>query len=209
MDCQMPEMDGYEATRRLRDPASGVRNPQIPVIALTAHALATDRAKCLAAGMDDYLTKPINPALLQRALARALPAAPEISSRGGADDELLFDEPALLARTGDDRDFARELIALFVKTAGETLWELMHRGTDADTLRKLAHSLKGSAGAAAAREVADCAAKVEAAAGSVDAAAAISALELSFRRTVSYWKRIGWIVQELRPDADTRARVAK
>ena len=74
MDCQMPLLDGYEATRQLRAPDSGVKNPKIPVIALTAHALATDRAKCLAAGMDDYLTKPINPSHLQKALARALPA---------------------------------------------------------------------------------------------------------------------------------------
>jgi CheY-like chemotaxis protein len=75
MDCQMPLMDGYEATRQLRSPAGRVKNPDIPVIALTAHALATDRAKCLAAGMNDYLTKPINPAHLKQALTRALPAA--------------------------------------------------------------------------------------------------------------------------------------
>ncbi len=74
MDCQMPEMDGYEATRRLRSVAGAVRNPDIPVIALTAHALATDRSKCLAAGMNDYLTKPISPTQLHQCLVRALPA---------------------------------------------------------------------------------------------------------------------------------------
>jgi CheY-like chemotaxis protein len=73
MDCQMPELDGYEATRRLRSIAGAVRNPNIPVIALTAHALATDRSKCLAAGMSDYLTKPINPNQLRESLARVLP----------------------------------------------------------------------------------------------------------------------------------------
>src|SRR5882672_12737840 len=56
-------------------PRTRVRNPNIPVIALTAHALATDRTRCLAAGMNDYLTKPINPIALQQALSRALPAA--------------------------------------------------------------------------------------------------------------------------------------
>jgi PAS domain S-box-containing protein len=76
MDCQMPQMDGYEATRRLRSPEGLVRNPRIPVIALTAHALATDRTLCLAAGMNDYLTKPINPKHLQEALTKALPPAP-------------------------------------------------------------------------------------------------------------------------------------
>jgi CheY-like chemotaxis protein len=73
MDCQMPQMDGYEATRQLRRGERSVRNPQIPVIALTAHAMATDRAKCLAAGMNDYLTKPINPAHLRQALTKVLP----------------------------------------------------------------------------------------------------------------------------------------
>ena len=72
MDCQMPQMDGYETTRLLRSPDGRVRNAAIPVIALTAHALATNRAKCLAAGMDDYLTKPINPSHLRQALIRAL-----------------------------------------------------------------------------------------------------------------------------------------
>jgi len=208
MDCQMPEVDGYEATRRLRDPASGVRNPKIPVIALTAHALATDRAKCLAAGMDDYLTKPINPALLQRALARALPAASDLASRVDVDDEALFDEAALLARAGDDRDFARELVALFIKTGGGTLWEITHRSPDADTLRRLAHSLKGAASAAAAREIATCAANLERAAGRVEEGAALAALRSSFKRTISHWRRLGWIVQESHPDADNRARVA-
>jgi CheY-like chemotaxis protein len=73
MDCQMPLMDGYEATQQLRRAEGSVRNAQIPVIALTAHAMATDRAKCLAAGMNDYLTKPINPAHLRQALTKVLP----------------------------------------------------------------------------------------------------------------------------------------
>jgi CheY-like chemotaxis protein len=75
MDCQMPEMDGYEATRQLRLSAAGCRNPRIPVIALTANAFATDREQCLAAGMDDFLTKPIERSRLEEALLNVLRTA--------------------------------------------------------------------------------------------------------------------------------------
>lgn len=64
MDCQMPEMDGYETTRRIRQAQSGVPNPDMPVIAMTAHAMKGDREKCLQAGMNDYVAKPVSPGAL-------------------------------------------------------------------------------------------------------------------------------------------------
>jgi CheY-like chemotaxis protein len=84
MDCQMPLMDGYEATRRLRQFEPTQRNRDIPVIAVTANALATDREKCAAAGMNHYLSKPVDRLRLEQVLASALAGArPTISAEVG------------------------------------------------------------------------------------------------------------------------------
>ncbi len=72
MDCQMPELDGYEATRRIRKGAAGDAARAVPIIALTANALSGDRERCLESGMDDYLVKPINPRALREKLERVL-----------------------------------------------------------------------------------------------------------------------------------------
>ena len=71
MDCEMPVMDGFEAVRLIRQNKSGSRNASLPIIALTAHAMQEDRDKCIAAGMNDYLAKPIEPLLLAAILAKS------------------------------------------------------------------------------------------------------------------------------------------
>ncbi|MBN1264004.1 MAG: response regulator [Anaerolineales bacterium] len=81
MDCQMPEMDGFEATRRIRSGEAGGSNPAIPIIALTAHALKGDREKCIEAGMDGYITKPLNPEELKQVLETWLAESGEDSSQ--------------------------------------------------------------------------------------------------------------------------------
>ena len=76
VDLMLPGMDGLTATRLLRSPASAVRNRAIPVVAMTANAMQGDREMCLAAGMDDYVSKPVEPAMLDAMLVKWLPATP-------------------------------------------------------------------------------------------------------------------------------------
>jgi len=73
MDVQMPEMDGIEATRQIRSLQSSIPNHQIPIIAMTAHAMQGDREHCIEAGMNDYVTKPVSPQALVEALDKWLP----------------------------------------------------------------------------------------------------------------------------------------
>jgi len=73
MDCQMPVMNGFDATRKIRDPSTRVRNREVPVVALTANAFSEDRAECVASGMDDFLAKPISAKALQETIGKWLP----------------------------------------------------------------------------------------------------------------------------------------
>jgi CheY-like chemotaxis protein len=85
MDCQMPEMDGFEATRIIRDSASPVLNHEVPVIAMTAHTFPEDRANALAVGMNDFLAKPVDRSTLQSMLEKWMNVARENESRATAE----------------------------------------------------------------------------------------------------------------------------
>ncbi len=161
MDCQMPEMSGFEATARIRGPQSGVHNPQIPIVALTADAMQGDREQCLAAGMNDYLAKPVEPARLQAILEKWLSKATElpIGERLEPGTPMVFDEPALLARLMGDRKLARTILKGFVDDIPGQLAALASSlsVSDAVAAEHTAHRIKGAAasvGAVALCEVA-------------------------------------------------------
>ena len=82
MDVEMPEMDGLEATRAIRSGTSGVLNPRVPIVAMTAGAMRSDRDKCIAAGMDDYLAKPLSPALVSQVIEKWLAKADTAGAPG-------------------------------------------------------------------------------------------------------------------------------
>jgi CheY-like chemotaxis protein len=150
MDCQMPELDGYQATRRLREiEAAQPGRPRTPIVALTANAMEGDRERCLAAGMDDYLAKPLRPDELDRVVAEWITAgeAPAPAEAGAqAAIEGLLDDARMRLFRDDYADVAPKLAGLFADTTPELLETLRaaHAGGDAGGLSRAAHKLKGS-----------------------------------------------------------------
>ncbi len=167
MDCQMPELDGYAATRALRAGECGSANREVPVIAMTAHALAGDREACIAAGMSDYVSKPVELARLRFALERAFgtaasgPVAPtELPPPSTATSADVLDLDELLHQLDGDQGFVAELLTTFLDSAAG-LVDQLSAGVDADTSRRAAHQLKGSAGNVRATRLARAAASLE------------------------------------------------
>jgi PAS domain S-box-containing protein len=144
MDVQMPELDGLDASRRIRERWPAETRPRI--VAMTANAMPEDREACFAAGMDDYLAKPIRPDELAEALSRVSPRSTNGEPTAGARD-VRFDATALesLRELGGD-DFVAEVIETFVADA-PTLLATLHRSLaeeDAAELRRMAHTLKSN-----------------------------------------------------------------
>jgi signal transduction histidine kinase/DNA-binding response OmpR family regulator len=110
MDCQMPVMDGFMATKIIRDPHSSSEDHSVPVIAMTANAMRGDRARCLEAGMDDYLTKPVDPLELQRALAKWLPKQCHQEQIEEVNQELLSNNEQQVPNSRYDASSAEEKI---------------------------------------------------------------------------------------------------
>lgn len=183
MDVQMPAMGGFEATAeiRRREQATGAH---VRIIAMTAHAMAGDRERCLAAGMDDYLSKPVDPLVLFAAVEG--PAASTTPAAGPPVDRL-----AAAKRLGGDADLLTQVIGLFLEDCPArlaTLRAAVIRG-DAQEMQFVAHALKGSAGTLSANALCEAAASLEeiAAEGRIgEAAAAASVLEQEAEKVMAY-----------------------
>ncbi len=202
MDCQMPEMDGFQATTAIRK-GEILTGRRVPIIAMTAHAMEGDRDKCIAAGMDDYISKPVDQKKLEGILTRWLgkegaptPHVPQSEAmaaalRGEEDSPLqtINEDPiniALLQRTCGN-EVAREILEVFL-SAAETLLEsidLARQKRDARALESLAHQLKGSSAAIGATEMVRLSVRMEDAAAQdnwVQSRIIYEALKWSFRR---------------------------
>lgn len=175
MDCEMPQMDGYEATRRIRQSTQ----PHIPIIALTASAMASDRERCLSEGMDDYLAKPVELRALAHALQRWMPApgsfevAKDLATIAVTSGVKVFDLNSLLDRLMGDRQLAAAVLKGFLEDAPNQFKQLHARvdEQDAPGIWSQAHALKGAAATVAAESL-------RATALSIEAAATEGALEL-------------------------------
>jgi CheY-like chemotaxis protein len=188
MDVQMPELDGLSATRRIRGlEAIAGASSRIPIIALTAHAMIGDRDRCLEAGMDGYVSKPIRAPELVAEIVRLLPV-PKVESMAMEPMRAsVFDLTGLRETAGDDDELVAEVIRLFIEDApalAAAIEDAVAHG-DRIALREAAHALKGAAGSLSAANVAASAAALEVLAVSTTPFAAAPALVARLRGDMS------------------------
>ncbi|MFO0809590.1 MAG: PAS domain S-box protein [Gemmataceae bacterium] len=175
MDVQMPEMDGFEATAAIRSQETG--RSRVPIIALTAHAMKGDRERCLAAGMDEYVTKPIQADDLRRALDVVLTATHSACPQTESQERPL-DKAALLDRVSHSVEFLRELTDVYREESPRLLGEIrdaVEQG-NAVRLRLAAHTLKGAVSNFGAARAVDAAQRLELLGNAGDLVAAAEAL---------------------------------
>ena len=149
MDCQMPVLDGYETARKIRSQEPDALNKDVTIIAMTANALKGDKKKCIEAGMDDYIPKPVTPKVIAEALAKWAEQKSEESNIQvrKSPSEHIFRKEKLLDDFGDDFETIKELINIFVSTTNKNLSELAEaiRENDLSDVKISTHTIKGSA----------------------------------------------------------------
>jgi CheY-like chemotaxis protein len=173
LDCQMPELDGYETAchirRRETQTAAGAARSRAPlrIVAMTANAGPDARAKCLAAGMDDYVSKPVRIEDLEVLLRRTTSIEPSHAAEAQASSDESLDLSMIRALRGlcgpDQVDPAAELIDMFIRDGGACLdkMRLALQAGDAALLRSSSHSLKGSSSNLGARRLSSMCARMQ------------------------------------------------
>ena len=176
MDIQMPVLDGFEATSAIRDIEKEQGRQPVPIVAMTAYALQGDKDRCLKAGMDDYIAKPVSEQGLLAVLDRQLRGkagqepplqaeTPVVTVAEGPEEKqpMVFDRKALLERLGGNEGLVEKFVAMFCKSADEHL-ALLDQGLaegDPELVRSKAHAIKGSAGNVGACALAAAAANLD------------------------------------------------
>ncbi len=196
MDIQMPKMDGLEATTTLRNPQSGVLDSRVPVVAMTAHAMAEDRQRCLDAGMDDFLTKPIDPSALLSVLERFLPSQgvppslvvepPKVEQpRPEARTLPVFNQETYLGRLMGNRKAAARILQTFLASTPALIARIQGAASsgDLEAASKGLHLLVGSSATVSGEGIRGLAQELERALQAGDHAAVanrLPALSLEF-----------------------------
>ncbi|SFM60281.1 PAS domain-containing hybrid sensor histidine kinase/response regulator [Methanolobus profundi] len=168
MDVQMPEMDGLEASRHIRDESSAVLDHSIPIIAMTAHAMKGDREKCMEAGMNEYISKPIKLQKLIEVLGQWIQPTHEQEEQDATKENngpTIFDSDLLMENVMGDLMLARRIISIFMKNAPRQLEALKSamQKEEAEAIANSAHTVKGACASVGGMAMTDLVARIEAA----------------------------------------------
>ena len=212
MDCQMPEMDGFAATRKIRAAEAGSER-HVSILAMTANAMQGDRERCLAAGMDDYVAKPIDIDVLQSKLQQWLPSSPPAEAAAAAEEkpdvampvekpnattEEIFCEPELLNRLMNRPDLMRTVLAGFRDDLPQQIAKLKEdiARADMEAARYQSHTVKGAAANVGAHELQRAALALETAIKQNqyhELVNLLAGLEQQFSRLIVELTARGWI----------------
>jgi signal transduction histidine kinase/CheY-like chemotaxis protein len=147
MDVQMPEVNGFEAARAIRD-QDRLSGKHTPIIAMTAYAMEGDRERCLAAGMDAYVTKPVKPEALFRAIDNLISSSSSVNQSRKAPTEESLALSSLIEFTEDDMDLTQKLVEIFLEDSPQLLSAIRDavESQDSAALERAAHTMKGALG---------------------------------------------------------------